>query len=295
MKDQKGQIVIILLLVMVVALAIGLSTVGRSINEISTAAKTEQSSRAFSAAEAGIEKALSFVGGGGIGTTLTIRGLTNQSQAQVDWNASLPKEGTALEYPPFGKESFAQFWLADPSDLAPYYNQNSFELYFGDPTQDYEAAPDNKPAVEVNVIYKDGSDYKSYRVFYDSNPDRLSGNAFNGCTPSSLTAIETNDSGAANRSFYCKATINGYPTSGVTLILARIRLLYTNTSHPVALQPTGSCSGGSTACSIPPQAKIFTSTGTSGDTQRTIQVFQQKSVAPYLFDYALFASGELSK
>lgn len=288
---MRGQIVIILLLVVVVSLTIGLSVVGRSMSEISTATKTEESSRAFSAAEAGIEKALREspgIGGGTIGN-LRVENLTNQSQAQVDWNASLPKSNKALEYPPFGKEAFAQFWLANPQTLAASYNQNSFELYFGDPAQDYVTAPDNKPAVEVNVVYKEGSEYKSYRAFYDSKSDRRSGNSFGECTLSP-SAVETNDFGAANRSFYCKATVSGYGsvTPARYPILVRIRILYTNTSHPVALKPAGTAS-------LPPQARIFKSTGTSGNIQRTLELFQQKSVMPNLFDYALFSAGQLEK
>ena len=55
---EKGQIILILLLVMTVALGVGLTIVQRSLTDISTSTKVEQSSRAFSAAEAGIEKAL---------------------------------------------------------------------------------------------------------------------------------------------------------------------------------------------------------------------------------------------
>src|SRR3989339_1641784 len=57
-RRQAGQVILILILVMAVALAIGISVIQRSLSDISTSSKVEQSSRAFSAAEAGIEKAL---------------------------------------------------------------------------------------------------------------------------------------------------------------------------------------------------------------------------------------------
>ncbi|KKT82379.1 MAG: hypothetical protein UW79_C0007G0001, partial [Candidatus Yanofskybacteria bacterium GW2011_GWA2_44_9] len=136
MKRGQGQVIIILLLVVVIALGVGLTVVGRSITEISTSTKTEDSTRAFSAAEAGIERALSEsynAGGAGVGGVgnipLNSTDLTNQSQFKADWNPQLPEPRVALEYPPFGKESFAQFWLADPNSPpgeipAQSYNQS---------------------------------------------------------------------------------------------------------------------------------------------------------------------------
>ena len=53
--SQSGQIVIILLLLMLVILSIGLAVTQRTITNVSTSSQTEQSSRAFSAAEAGLE------------------------------------------------------------------------------------------------------------------------------------------------------------------------------------------------------------------------------------------------
>ena len=47
--DWVATIILILVLVMTVALAIGISVIQRSLSDISTATKVEQSSRAFSA------------------------------------------------------------------------------------------------------------------------------------------------------------------------------------------------------------------------------------------------------
>jgi len=59
MKKNSGQITLIALLVMVVLLTIGLAVVSRSVTDIRISKETEESARAFSAAEAGIEEALS--------------------------------------------------------------------------------------------------------------------------------------------------------------------------------------------------------------------------------------------
>ncbi len=289
MKEESGQVVIILLLVMVLALAIGLSVIGRSINEISTSTKTEDSTRAFSAAEAGIERLL-YSGSGGTNSIT----FSNQSQTKnLEYNSDLPRAQTALEYPPFGKESFAQFWLANPENLSAAYTQGSFDLYFGDGTADYTSKPDNQPAIEVKVIIysPSGSGYYSKAYFYDSKNDRAGGNSFDTCKAKNQT-IDTNTS--AGRLFYCAVSVP--PGVGAVYkenandipVMVRARMLYSNISHPLALKPTGSGS-------LPFQAVIYKSTGVAGDTQRTLSIFQQKLVMPQIFDYALFSAGDLSK
>jgi len=297
MKYQKGQIVIILLLVMVVALAIALSVVSRSVSEISTASKTEDSSRAFSAAEAGIEKILKKTSGSNLSLTLD-----NQSSVDASWDANLPQATKALEYPAFGKESFAQFWLSKPSDLASFYTADNFDVYFGDVSQNYDLAtggqPEDQPAIEVNIILKavDGS-YYSRKYFYDSwSLSPATGrntNGFNGCTNKSATGtvtVSTNNY-TSPRPFYCRVVVppsGGYKTNvNDQPIMVRVRILYTKTSHPVALKPTSG--------SLPVQAGAFTSKGTAGNIQRTIQVFKIAKIMPPIFDYVLFSTNSITK
>lgn len=314
MKEESGQTIIILLLIVVVALGIGLAVVGRSITEISTSTKTEESTRAFSAAEAGIEKALQQSSGQiGVGAAGSLGGsqipLTNQAQTQVNWNPSLPESdcgagiGCPLEYPEFGKESFAQFWLAHPINTSGgfpqlVYAQNSFEVYFGKSDETYTDAyyalhPEVKPAIEVAIIYRDGDGYNSVRNFYDSysvGATSARNNSFQGCSQLvSTSPTKTNQSTSDNRYFYCRVVVDfslavdstHYP------VMVRIRMLYSDISHPVALKPT--------AGFLPAQVSVITSTGSAGTTQRTLQVFQQKAVMPNLFDFVLFSAGTLNK
>ncbi len=61
MKTAKksGQILILVLLIVVVALAVGLSVASRNITNLRSSTQTEQSQRAFTAAEGGVEDVLS--------------------------------------------------------------------------------------------------------------------------------------------------------------------------------------------------------------------------------------------
>lgn len=56
---KSGQILILVLLIVVVALAVGLSVAARNITNLRTSAQTEQSQRAFTTAEGGVEDVLS--------------------------------------------------------------------------------------------------------------------------------------------------------------------------------------------------------------------------------------------
>lgn len=286
---EHGQVILILLLVMTIGLGVGLSIISRSLSDISTATKVEQSSRAFSAAEAGIEKALRG----------DLSGVDfysdNQSLATVTDSGLIPTSGQALEYPPISKEEIAHFWLSNPATTPPslYYNQSSIDIFWGKPGL---SDPD-KPAIAITLIYISGGTYSSRKFFIDPNSSRRSSNGFSdpsdpSFSPGNCLNPTLNTTFGVNRPFYCKVRLQGLPTSPSIQEVLRIRLLYTSVAQPLAVVPVGVCGG---ACSLPPQAHIYTSSGSSGDTQRTIQLFKLDKVVPFYFDFALFSAGDITK
>src|SRR4030065_2004501 len=58
LKSSRGQILIIFLLILVVAAAIVLSVASRTVTEIRTTTTSDESNRAYFAAEAGVEEAI---------------------------------------------------------------------------------------------------------------------------------------------------------------------------------------------------------------------------------------------
>lgn len=292
MKSDKGQTVLILVLIMTVALAIGLSTVQRSLSDISTSSKVEQSSRAFSAAEAGIERALQ------VGST-TIQ-LENQSSAQVSDSSLIPcvpgttgcaqgagVQQSPLEYPPLSKEEVAHVWLADYTSTAnpptSAYAQGSLDVYWGSSSTD-------KAALELTLIYYDDGTkkYQSQKWYLDHSIVRSPENNF---VQVSCTGYDV-ETDVGTKRYQCKKTIDSLPSLPSRLMLLRARLLYNSTSQPLAVQAVGTCGQD---CSIPPQARRITSTGAAGETQRKVQLFQVNKVVPPYFDYAIFSAGEISK
>jgi len=289
MDKQKGQVILILILVVTVALVIGLSVIQKSLSDVSTSTKVEQSARAFSAAEAGIEKAIQT------DKAVNFFSLGNDVKLQGVEKNDVPALGQALEYPPLSKEEVAQVWLADPDTLSNYYKQPSLDIYWGST----QATGREQPAIEIKVIYQDASGFISLPFYIDpvtgtsgqlsngfKDPSNYGGSCSN---PLLVTSLSKNSTDA--RAFKCKVTLSGLPnsTSGLPkLILLRARFLYNSTSQPFAVAPTG-------GDSLPVQAKIFTSTGVAGETQRVVQVFRLDKVVPPYFDYAIFSAGDIGK
>lgn len=291
MNSQKGQVVLILVLVMTVALAIGISVIQRSLSDVSTATKVEQSSRAFSAAEAGIEKALK----GELSPDVTFT--ENNSSATVTGNTLIPvvpPNGTIqepLEYLPLAKEETAHVWLADLTSTtnppAEHYDppvSRVLDVYWGNSSAD-------QAALELTLVYYDNSvpQYKA-RKWYLDQITRTPQNNF------TTSAVSCAGFTLPDNSYQCKYTIGGAsdPLGSLpaNLMLIRARLLYNTASQPFAVQAVGTCG---TLCSIPPQAKKLISTGISGQTQRKVQLFQLLKVVPPYFDYAIFTTAEINK
>lgn len=303
---QKGQIILALILIMTVALAIGLSIVQKSLTDVSTATKVEQSSRAFSAAEGGIEKYLSS------NTDCNSQNCSVQlsetaSTATVQGGNLIPAvagSGTRqdpLEYPPLAKEEVAHVWLADPDSNVKLpdctaidptghspvcYTQKSLDVYWGN-------SQTEKPAIELTLVYYKGTSYKPKKWYLDSNAaihandfDNTSANCGGG---NKLDTSSDYKAKYGDSNYQCKITLTSLPAG---LMLIRARLLYNSASQPFAVQAVEKCG---TNCSLPPQAKILTSTGVTGETQRRVRVFQILKVVPPYFDYALFSAGDIRK
>src|SRR4051812_32744238 len=63
-SSSSGQILVLVLLVVLVGLTVGLSIASRTLSTLKSSGDLDQSNRAFSAAEAGVEKALATIKSG---------------------------------------------------------------------------------------------------------------------------------------------------------------------------------------------------------------------------------------
>lgn len=298
-KKESGQVLIALVLILLTILTVGLIIIQRSTIDVTTSTQNDQASRAFSAAEAGIETAFqSNLSNGGFNSSA----LTNNSAYIVTTSAKLPLTGQALEYPPTGKGEVAQFWLVDPNtqfDTAiptPYYQRDNIYIYFGDSN----APADSLPAIEVNRLVYNTNDksISADRAYFDTDASRATTNSFTPCqagNPEALlnpqpinTSSATNGLGTNDRAFKCRVRILTLAQPNLIPIMIRTRILYVD-SQPVAAAPIDS------GASLTPQATIYTSVETSGQTRKTIQAFKLDNVAPFFFDYAIFSVADIQK
>ena len=299
MNRQKGQIVIILLLITLVALSVGLAITQRTLTNLTTSTQNEQASRAFSAADAGIERAIQASENDPNFSSLSTFDVGPDSKASVT-RVILPNPNQALEYPPLGKETIAQFWLINPDNFndAAFLN-NEVDIYFG--KFDVLPGSTDAPALEINAVILDIStnSYLSSRYYIDSasstqQTGRSPENGFTlsnqNCNGNNLINTSSSKDASSDRKFRCKHHLVLSTDSNKKPIILRIRILYSNLNHPIAVAPSPLLSN-----SLPPQASIFKSTGISGQSQKTLQVFRLKYVVPNFFEFSIFSAGDIQK
>jgi len=120
-KNRQGQILLITLLILVVAMTVTLSLLGRTTSDLNISTQFEESSRAFSAAEAGIEQELKLINNTGTSTDVNIGGFA------VCDKITTALEGATVEYPSLiSKGDVVTVWLIN-------HENNSHELDFTSP------------------------------------------------------------------------------------------------------------------------------------------------------------------
>lgn len=280
---QSGQIVLITLLVLAIAVTVALSLISRTTTDTSITTQVEESSRAFSAAEAGIEEALRTGVGTNNATVLT---------AGVTYSVNVSSIGQAAGLYEFSKKtlqgSTETVWLVehDAASLTgalletPTYKGSFIDVCWG-----RQSAADI-PALVATVLYKEQSDgsYRTVKAAFDPSATRATTNKFSapniagGCGGSVSTEYK------ARLTF---ATLNPSIDPNLdTLIALRIRPVYYDTRFVVD-------SGLQT---LPLQGNRIESTGsTIGGTNRKIVVYQQYRSPSTIFDAALYSEGAIVK
>jgi len=248
--NTKGQIVPLILLIVLVGATIGFSIAGTTIKNIQETNLVEESNRAYSAAEAGIEEKLLELEQSGTATNLTTP-QTLSSDAQV--KQVTVQQNQSLSIAKLAKDDVAQLNL-DCSTCS---------------------------AGTVTATWQSGSALVVTKISGNTEPYTVNRWALK-CNLAVTNNFETATYNSSTQK--CSYTFN---VSGVTDKLMRLRVMYQDTS--LVVQPSGSGI-------IPVQGTVLTSTGKSGETERTVQVERSIPIAPAIFDYVLFSSqGSLSK
>jgi len=273
-KNNSGQAVLIVLLSLSVVLVIVLYVMSRSVTDISLSKKDEDSMRAFSAAEAGIERAL-VIGSGIDSTTI---GNASFSASVSNFAQGADK----MVYPVSLKSGgIATFWFSRPTE--PSFTGNKVKLCWG--ALGTLASTTETPAVEITVFYKSTDKYKIARVALDPNSGRNPPNNFTSVLPNNCT-IDTEIFQFQNTINFRSLKISG---SDVLQFMTVKPLYNTSVSHKIGIDVS------STNSFLPSQGLKVNSDGSFADSNRSIEVYQLYAVAPSVFMNAIYSSSGIVK
>lgn len=254
---ERGQTLLIVVLVMVVALTVSLSVASRSIVSVRTTTEEENSQRAFSAAEAGIERAIK--------TQAEITSVSLGNNSSIVKAVPTTIGGTAFNINNgaiISEDDGADIWFSNQDYSSP--KTTSLTIYWGNTT----VSDCSNAALEIVVLSGTSvSNAVARRYAYDPCSTR-----------------NNNFSSPASTGNY---TISGtdvhfkYQTQAIGItngFIARVIPLYADSQIGVI-----------SSISLPIQGTQVVSTGASGETQRQVKYFQgYRQIPPEFFQYILF-------
>ncbi len=264
--SQRGQTLLVIVLVMVVALTVSLSIAARMVTTLRVSSEEANSEKAFQAAESGVDYVLKSgqqittaqdLGNHAVIASATYSDLRNISQYII-------RNGVIV-----AQDDGIDVWLSDysPQKSLIYNNpwSGGLTVYWSLPSDNCGATPPQAAALSLILI----SGSKTAPTIHRYAVDPCS--RLNGFSPAGAgTTIGT------------VVFKNSYHIGGITNgLLLRIIPLYSGTILGIKLD-AGSAN-------FPSQGKIITSRGSSGTTTRQISYFQGYDSVPSEFFYSLFS------
>lgn len=298
LSDQRGQAVLIVVLIMVVALTAGLSVASRAITNLRISTDEENSQRAFSAAEAGVEAAvkkcavapcqvndveLAAPGGTQVSSYSYNTTFLSGTEFLVNGGNAIEKDDGVdvwlIDHNADNSLSFDSGWHASS---IPSTGSRFITVYWGSGSVSCTGSgKDGVAALEVIVLSGDQTSPVVTRYAVDPCQDRRGANSFSASDsnpPSPYTV--------GNKDFLYKYTI--ILDNASKGVVVRLVPLYASSSigvlgcdHPVSGTPT--------CYALPGQGKVIESTGKSGSSFRKVTFFQGYPVLPSeFFQYGVF-------
>ena len=279
---ENGQILLIVVLTMIVALTVGLSIAARVVTELKLSKQNEQSQRAFQAAESGIQQTIER--GSGIGSLNSPITLDNSAAFSTTYTTDNGSAIVVNNGQPVDQASGADVWLSDYSANQADLFKNTMgggssvaiTLYWGGVNQDscLSSSGDNvAPAIEVVLLQGTVANPTIAKNIYEaSGCSRIAGATVGTSVGGPFTLKGVTFKNSASLTFGGSPLANG-------LIMKVIPIF---NSGVIGLQSAG--------ITFPAQGSIVTSTGTSGDTVRKVVYFQSYPQLPLeIFPYSLLS------
>lgn len=278
-KSQSGQALVLVLLSLSVVLTLVLYILSRSVTDISISSKQEEAVRAFSAAEAGIERSLVV----GTGFSSTDIGNATYTTSITDFALG----GSEISYPsPLSSGDVVTTWFTSHDangnltcGASPCFHGDQMKVCWGNPGT--SSSISTTPAIEVTIYYETpagvASSIRVARIALDPNSGRQTSNSFVSSDNGTCTI--------GNQSYQFQKTITfaslGIPANSYQnangLQFAKIRMLY-NTDTPHVAGIDVNFAGGTT---LPSQGQRIDATGIAGGSNRRIVVYQSWAESPF--------------
>lgn len=275
-----------------------LSIASRSVTEVEISNKEEDSLRAFSAAETGIEQALVA---GSIGQNIAndLELPTSGGSASVisNYSASVngfPNNSSEFAYPYdlYSGDSGA-VWMVTRNGVttlpcgssSPCFTPSDLKVCWGAVGTGANTA--QTPALELMFIYENpAGSYHTTKAFLDPYSARRTTNKFDAATTGSCNIA--GESYAFNKQFNSTDLTNlGLPPSAGSVKLMKVRFLYnTLTSHSFGVSSSGL---------FPSQGKQVSSVGQAGNSKRKIEAYLLNPALPSVFDAAIYSGTDIVK
>lgn len=291
---QKGQALIVILLVSAIGLTIGLTLASRSTEETSITTELEESSRAFSAAEAGLEESIQSIGV--YPTGAIVGSLGSGANYTVDIEVAAGEAGP-FQFPGEIKNNQpVTVWLVE-------HNNDGTIDWSNSQGKNY---PETENTIEICWGESGGAEAALMVSLYHYPDGEIRRQAYD---PSGNATIINNAVAASNASpddcggnYSYKAspvfTDAGMPgfgdPPGDTRAFLRIRPVVDGGGETrLAIAPAGAPAGWAV---LPSQGEIHTSTGTTASGQQTkIVQFISHPGPPELFDTVIYSDKALTK
>lgn len=275
-KNRKsGQAVLIILLTVSVILVIGFSVASRSVTDIKLSQQTEESTRVFWAAQAGLEQAIK--------ANTSVADSTNPSTINnINYFVSKSTIGGSNTYVfddsttgKIGSGEIRYLWLKEHTadgELDPDsgYGGTGIKIYWGQ--------GEVKPAIAVSLIYVDGGGYYNKNFnFQVNNP------------ATNFTQVTCSESGG----YACNTEITDFGIPGNSAYLISFKLYYLAAGEKIPLKVESVPGSGS----FPGQGSCFESVATNEVSNITRKLKEcQTWKQPTQISYLLFSgSGGIEK
>lgn len=276
MKHNSGQIILVLILISTIGLTIGLSLISRSITDVRISSQIEESSKAFSAAEAGIEAALRS----GLSVPDTQKSITlpgSEAQYSIE-NAGDTVSGVKYNQVPAGK-IITQWFIDHTADGTPNFDDPSpYPLN----TAQLNICWNTASPIMMTVLYRDGASYKIAKIGLDTEEQQIANFtravAAVNCGPGYSYHITVNPHEGTTE-FWPGLTLNA-------VMLIALRIQPVSFTSDILILPQGS-----PPTPLPVQGKSIVSVGkTDTGVVQKIQVLESYSTLPEIFDFTYFSA-----